>query len=48
MRGGEGKDIADHCLQGTYVAYARYCRMNFCEPLSWNVILLGKDSIEAV
>jgi hypothetical protein len=43
---GQGKDIADYCLQDTYVTYACYCRMNFREPLSRNVILLNKELIE--
>jgi 3'-5' exonuclease len=43
---GQGKDIADYCLQDTYVTYACYCRMNFREPHSRNVILLNKELIE--
>jgi hypothetical protein len=43
---GQGKDIADYCLQDTYVTYACYCRMNFREPLSRNVVLLNKELIE--
>jgi DNA polymerase elongation subunit (family B) len=43
---GQGKEIADYCLQDTYVTYACYCRMNFREPQSRNVILLNKELIE--
>ena len=43
---GQGKDIADYCLQDTYVTYACYCRMNFREPHSRNVVLLNKEVIE--
>jgi hypothetical protein len=43
---GQGKEIADYCLQDTYVTYACYCRMNFREPLSREVVLLGKELIE--
>jgi hypothetical protein len=43
---GQGKEIADYCLQDTYVTYACYCRMNFREPLSREVALLGKELIE--
>ena len=45
---GLGKDIADYCLQDTYVTYACYCRMNFREPLSSNVVLLNRELIEVV
>ncbi|MBI5410971.1 MAG: ribonuclease H-like domain-containing protein [Nitrospirae bacterium] len=43
---GQGKEIADYCLQDTYVTYACYCRMNFRESLSGEVVLLGKELIE--
>jgi len=43
---GQGKDIADYCLQDTYVTYACYCRMNFREPHSRNVVLQNKELIE--
>lgn len=43
---GQGKEIADYCLQDTYVTYACYCKMNFREPLSRNVVLLNKELIE--
>ena len=29
----ELKDIADYCMQDTYVTYACYCRMIFCQPV---------------
>ena len=45
---GLGKDIADYCLQDTYVTYACYCRMNFREPLSSSVVLLNRELIEVV
>lgn len=40
------KEIADYCLQDTYVTYACYCRMNFRPPLSREVVLLQPDVIE--
>jgi hypothetical protein len=43
---GQGKDIADYCLQDTYVTYACYCRMIFREPLSSSIVLLNRDLIE--
>lgn len=43
---GQGKDIAEYCLQDTYVTYACYCRMTFREPLSSNVVLLNRELIE--
>ncbi len=43
---GQGKEIAEYCLQDTYVTYACYCRMNFREPHSRNVVLLNKELIE--
>jgi DNA polymerase elongation subunit (family B) len=43
---GQGKEIADYCLQDTYVTYACYCRMIFREPLSREVVLLGKEFVE--
>ena len=45
---GQGKDIADYCLQDTYVTYACYCRMIFREPLSSSIVLLNRDLIEVV
>jgi hypothetical protein len=44
-RGG-GKEIAEYCLQDTYVTYACYCRMNFREPLSKTVVLMNRELIE--
>ncbi|MBM4124717.1 MAG: hypothetical protein FJ246_07165 [Nitrospira sp.] len=43
---GQGKEIAEYCLQDTYVTYACYSRMNFREPLSSEVVLLGKELVE--
>ena len=43
---GQGREIADYCLQDTYVTYACYCRMNFREPHSRNVVLLSKEFVE--
>ncbi|MBI4401321.1 MAG: ribonuclease H-like domain-containing protein [Nitrospirae bacterium] len=45
---GLGKEIAEYCLQDTYVTYACYCRMNFLQPLSREVVLLHPDLIEVV
>ena len=42
----QGREIAEYCLQDTYVTYACYCRMNFREPLSSKVILLHPELIE--
>ncbi len=43
---GQGREIADYCLQDTYVTYACYCRMNFREPHSRSVMLLNKELVE--
>lgn len=43
---GLGREIADYCLQDTYVTYACYCRMTFREPHSRNIVLLNKELIE--
>ncbi len=43
---GQAKDIAEYCLQDTYVTYACYCRMTFREPHSGHVMLLNKELIE--
>lgn len=43
---GQAKEIADYCLQDTYVTYACYCRMKFREPLSREVVLLQKELVE--
>jgi DNA polymerase elongation subunit (family B) len=43
---GQGKEIADYCLQDTYVTYGCYCRMNFRPPLPREKVLLGKELIE--
>ncbi len=43
---GQGKEIAEYCLQDTYVTYACYCRMNFRPPLSREAVLLKPELIE--
>jgi DNA polymerase elongation subunit (family B) len=43
---GRGEDIARYCLQDTYVTYACYCRMNFRQPISSDVVLLNPDLID--
>ncbi len=43
---GQGKEIAEYCLQDVYVTYACYCRMKFRQPLSREVVLLQKELIE--
>ncbi len=43
---GRGKELAQYCLQDTYVTYACYCRMNFRHPLSREVVLLQPELYE--
>ncbi|MCP9454939.1 MAG: ribonuclease H-like domain-containing protein [Nitrospira sp.] len=43
---GRGVELAHYCLQDTYVTYACYCRMNFKQPLSREVVLLKPTLIE--
>lgn len=43
---GQGREIARYCLQDTYVTYACYCRMNFRQPLSREVVLLQPEIME--
>ena len=43
---GQWKEIAEYCLQDTYVTYSCYCRMNFRQPLSREVVLLKADLVE--
>ncbi|TLY12626.1 MAG: hypothetical protein E6K69_10290 [Nitrospirae bacterium] len=43
---GQWKEIAEYCLQDTYVTYSCYCRMNFRQPLSREAVLLKADLIE--
>jgi 3'-5' exonuclease len=43
---GQGRELARYCLQDTYVTYACYCRMNFRQPLSSEVVLLQPEFIE--
>ncbi len=40
---GQGPELAAYCLQDTYVTYACYCRMNFRQPLSREVVLLQPE-----
>lgn len=44
---GQGKEIAEYCLQDTYVTYACYNRMTFREPLASQVVLSNPQLIEA-
>lgn len=39
----QGRELARYCLQDTYVTYACYCRMNFRQPLSREVVLLQPE-----
>jgi hypothetical protein len=39
----QGRELAWYCLQDTYVTYACYCRMNFRQPLSREVVLLQPE-----
>jgi hypothetical protein len=43
---GQGREIAEYCLQDTYVTYACYCRMSFRQPLSREVVLLRPELID--
>jgi DNA polymerase elongation subunit (family B) len=43
---GQGLELARYCLQDTYVTYACYCRMNFRQPLSREVVLLEPELLE--
>jgi len=43
---GQGKEIAEYCLQDTYVTYACYCRMNFREPLPREAVLVNVELVE--
>jgi 3'-5' exonuclease len=43
---GQGLELARYCLQDTYVTYACYCRMNFRQPLSREVVLLQPEFLE--
>lgn len=43
---GRGEDIARYCLQDTYVTYACYCRMNFRQPVSSEIVLLKPELID--
>lgn len=43
---GQGQELARYCLQDTYVTYACYCRMNFRQPLSSEVVLLQPELLD--
>jgi DNA polymerase elongation subunit (family B) len=43
---GQGQELARYCLQDTYVTYACFCRMNFRQPLSSEVVLLQPELLE--
>ena len=43
---GQGKEIAEYCLQDTYVTYGCYCRMKYLTPLSRQILFLHKQLIE--
>ena len=43
---GQRKEIAEYCLQDTYVTYACYNRMTFREPLTSQDILKSPQFIE--
>ncbi len=45
---GCGQELARYCLQDTYVTYACYCRMNFRQPLSREVVLLNSELLEVI
>ncbi len=45
---GQGKEIADYCLQDCYVTYACYSKMTFKEPLPSERALVKKDLIEVI
>ena len=43
---GKGLELAQYCLQDTYVTYGCYCRMNFRQPLSREVVLLQPELVD--
>jgi DNA polymerase elongation subunit (family B) len=43
---GQGRELALYCLQDTFVTYACYCRMNFRQPLSREVVLLQPEVVD--
>ena len=43
---GQGKEIAEYCLQDCYVTYACYSRMSYREPMPSERVLAKKDLIE--
>ncbi len=42
----QGKEIAEYCLQDTYVTYACYNRMTFREPLGSDIVVNSPQLIE--
>jgi len=44
----QGRELAQYCLQDTYVTYACYCRMNFRQPLSKEVVLLQPELYDII
>ena len=44
---GQGKEIAEYCLQDTYVTYACYQRMNFQKVLPREKVLENAKLTEA-
>ncbi len=47
-RAGQGKDIAEYCLQDCYVTYACYSKITYREPLPSAQVLARKDLIEVL
>lgn len=45
---GQGKAIAEYCLQDAYVTYACYCRMGFCQPLPHEAVVSAPELIEVI
>lgn len=43
---GQRLELARYCLQDTYVTYACYCKMNFRQPLSSEVVLLQPELVD--
>ncbi|HJT22670.1 MAG TPA: 3'-5' exonuclease [Nitrospira sp.] len=43
---GQARELALYCLQDTFVTYACYCRMNFRQPLSREIVLLQPELVD--
>ena len=43
---GQGRAIAEYCLQDTYVTYACYNRMTFREPLGRDLVVKNPQLLE--